>query len=128
MCTPPQLLFLIKHFEGRVTVHLFWALTGTVNIIEIIYHQYSNRHGVQGRGLCGGGGLGGGGGGWGDYHWHTAGLGFDGWFWSITTGCVDTLVLWECPPFVQCHPNHSLRGPNASTPHGCLKKAHINHV
>ena len=34
----------------------------------------------------------------------------------------------ECPPLVQCHPNDSLRGMNAITPHGCLKRAHINHV
>ena len=63
MCPPSQLLFLMQRFEGRVTRHLFWALTGTVNIIKIIYHRYSSRHGVEGRGFCGGGSRGRGGGG-----------------------------------------------------------------
>ena len=61
MCTPFQLLFIIKHFQAGVTAHLFWALTGTINTIEIIHHRYSTRHGVEGGGF--GGGLGGGGGG-----------------------------------------------------------------
>ena len=46
LCTPSELLFLIKRFEGRVTAHLFWALTGTVNIMKIIYYRCSNRHGM----------------------------------------------------------------------------------
>ena len=47
---------------------------------------------------------------------------------SIVTQIQCQLQQWECPPFVQCHPKQSLRGPNASTPHGRLKKVHINHV
>ena len=56
LCTSSQLLFLIKHFEGRVTTHLFCALNGTVDIIKIIYHRYSNMHWVGGTGFCVGGG------------------------------------------------------------------------
>ena len=41
-----------------------------------------------------------GGGGWGDYHRYTASWGFGGWFWSITTGCVDTLVLCTSLPLI----------------------------
>ena len=47
---------------------------------------------------------------------------------SIVTQMQCQLQQQECPPFVQCHPNDSLRGTNANTPHGCLKKAHINRV
>ena len=56
--------------------------------------------GVYGWGFFGGG-LGGvgGGGGWGDYHRHTDRW-FGGWFWSITTGSVDTLVLCTSLPLI----------------------------
>ena len=47
---------------------------------------------------------------------------------SIVTQIQCQLQQRECPPFVQCNADHSLRGPNASTPHSYLKKAHINHV
>ena len=47
---------------------------------------------------------------------------------SIVTQIQCQLQQGECPPFVRFDPNESLWGTNASTPHGCLKKAHINHI
>ena len=51
-------------------------------------------------GGLGGGGSRGRGGGWGDDHRHTARWGFGGWFWSVTTGCVDTLVVCTSLPLI----------------------------